>query len=124
MEKKYNTVTFLNSIKDTFPYIESTIMILDNNLHWWKLNNEVLEKKIANVAAGIANKPVKIEVRFMVYNGPDENVESVKWSGPALEFTFVEKSTDFVKDIKDEIGNTWEGHKLIIDDNKLIIMFE
>ncbi len=125
MEKEYGTVTFLNSIKDTFPYIESAILVLDNNFNWWKKNYEVLEKLVANIARGIAEKPVQIRTRFTVYSGPDENVEAVKWSGPAIELTFFENSPEFVKKIKEQLGgNTWEGHKLITEDNKLIILFE
>jgi len=125
MKKEYGTITFSNSIKDTFPYIESAIFVLDNNLNWWKKNYELLEEKIANIARGIADKPITIITLFTIYNGPDEKVESVKWTGPAIEFTFLETSSEFPKKVKKQLGeNTWEGHKLITEDNKLIILFE
>jgi len=125
MKKEYGSITFTNSIKDTFPYIESAIIILDNNLNWWKKNYEILENKIANICRGIANKPITILTRFTIYSGADENVKSVKWNGPAIEFTFLETSFDFVEKVKQELGkNTWEGHKLIVEDNKLFILIE
>ena len=124
MKKLIGSTTFTNSIKDTFPFIESAIVVLDNNLSWWRKNYEDLEEEIANEANGLADQPVNIITRFTVYSGPDENVESVKWNGPAIEFTFIEKSPNFVRDVKNAIGNNWKGHRLITDDNKLIVMFE
>jgi len=124
MEKEYGTVTLLNSIKDTFPYVESAIMILDNNFNWWKANYETFEEVLANEVRGVAKEPVQIRVRFTVYSGPDENVQVVKWNGPAIEFTFIETSPDVVLKIKNNIGNTWEGHKLMTEDNKLFVLFE
>lgn len=124
MEKEYGSVTFLNSVKDTFPYIESAIMILDNNLNWWKSNYKILEELIANEVRGAASSPLKINVRFIIYNGPDENVQYVKWSGPAIEFTIVEGSLQIVDKVKKSLGNLWEGHKVLTDENKIIIMFE
>ena len=124
MKKRIGATTFTNSIKDTFPFIESAIVILDNNLSQWRKNYEKLEELIANEANGLADKPVNVVTRFTVYSGPDENVESVTWNGPAIEFTFVEKSPGFVRDVKNAIGPNWEGHRLITDDNKLIVMFE
>jgi len=125
MEKEYGTITFLNSIKDTFPFIESAIIILDNNLNWWKKNYKLLEEKIANISRGIANKPMTIRTRFTIYSGNDENVKSVKWNGPAIEFTFIETSSNFALDVKKQLGeNTWEGHKMITEDNKLFILIE
>jgi hypothetical protein len=124
MEKKYESVTFLNSIKDTFPYVESAIIVLDNNLNWWKKNYEVLEQQLSNAVRGIAKTPVEIRARFTVYSGPDENVKTVTWNGPAIEFTFFEQSPMLVEKVKNTLGNTWEGHKLITDDNKLIVLFE
>lgn len=125
MEKDFGTSVFLNSISDTFPYIESAIMILDNNLNWWKKNYSVLEQKIANIIGKISDETVNVRIRFTVYSGPDENVKSVKWSGPAIEFTFIETSDEFARKVKDELGqNTWEGHKLIVEDNNLYILIE
>jgi len=124
MKKRIGATTFNNSVKDTFPYIESAIIILDNNLAWWRKNYQVLEERLANEANGLANESVTVVTRFTVYSGPDENVEYVKWNGPAIEFTFLEKSPNFVRDLKNKIGNQWEGHRLITDDNKLIVMFE
>lgn len=124
MEKQYDSVKFLNSIKDTFPYVESAIIVLDNNLNWWKKNYELLEQKLSNIARGLAKTPVEIRTRFTVYSGPDENVEAVTWNGPAIEFTFFEQSPVFVEKVKNQLGNTWEGHKVLTDDNKLFILFE
>ena len=117
-------INFINSIKDTFPYVESAIVILDNNLTWWKKNFKKLEEDIANVAAKFSDRELDVRIRFTMYHGPDENVESVTWNGPAIEFDFVEGSTTLPSDIKNELGNTWNGHKLITDDNKLIALFE
>ena len=125
MEKDFGIITFLNSIQDTFPYIESAILVLDNKLNWWKKNYKTLEEKIANISAEIANENKSVSVRFTIYNGPDENVQSVKWSGPAIEFTFIETSNDFANKVKNKLGeNTWEGHKMFVDDNKLFILIE
>jgi hypothetical protein len=125
MEKEYGTITFLNSIKDTFPFIESTIIVLDNNFNWWKKNYEILEEKLANISSGIADKPIEILTRFTIYNGEDENVKAVKWNGPAIEFTFLETSSEFAIKVKNQLGkSTWEGHKLITEDNKLFILIE
>jgi len=124
MKKRMGSSTFINSVKDTFPYIESAIVVLDNNLSWWKKNYESLEETIANEASGLAENPTEIKVRFTVYSGPDENVESVTWNGPAIELTFIEKSDKFVRDLKNRLGTSWEGHRLITDENKLIILFE
>lgn len=124
MKKRIGATTFNNTIKDTFPYIESAIVVLDNNLRWWKNNYQELENLIANEANGIASEPVQVVTRFTVYTGPDETVESVTWSGPAIEFTFIEKSSKFVRDLKNSIGNTWEGHRLITDENKLYVLIQ
>lgn len=124
MKKEYGTVTFLNSIKDTFPYIESAIVVLDNNLRWWKNNYEVLEQKLANEIRGIANEPLEIRTRFTIYNGPDEVVKSVIWSGPAIEFTLLDVSPITVKKVQESIGNNWEGHRVITDDDKLYVLFQ
>ena len=125
MEKEYGSVTYLNSIQDTFPYIESAIIILDNNLNWWKKNYKVLEEKISNIANGLINKPTKVNIRFTIYNGQDDNVQSVKWTGPAIEFTFLETSDQFANDVKTKLGgNTWEGHKLISENNTLYVLIE
>lgn len=124
MKKRIGATTFSNSIKDTFPYIESSIIILDNNLSWWRKNYKQLEEELANTSNGVATEPVNIVTRFTIYTGPDEAVESVKLNGPAIEFTFVEKSSKFVRDVKNSLGKTWNGHRLITDDNKLIVMFE
>lgn len=126
MEKEYfNTVTFINSIQDTFPYIESAILILDNRLNWWKKNHDILEKKIANIVSGLSDKSISIKTRFTIYSGTDENVKSVKWTGPAIEFVFLETSNEFSNNVKKQLGGkTWEGHKMISEDNKLYIMIE
>lgn len=124
MQKEYGSVKFLSSIKDTFPYVESAIYILDNNLNWWKQNSQILEEIIANEARGIANSNVEIVTRFTIYSGTDDVVKSVKWTGPAIEFNFIETSNDFVNKIKESIGTTWQGHRVLTEDNKLYIMFE
>lgn len=124
MEKDYGSIKFENSIKDTFPYIESIILILDNNLAWWKKNYEDLEKEIANAAAKYSSRPIDVIIKLIIYQGPDEDVESVTWNSPAIEFDFIEAPSTLPKDIKQELGDIWDGHKLITDDNKLIILFE
>jgi hypothetical protein len=125
MEKNFGTVTFTNSIADTFPYIESAIFVLDNNLNWWKKNYKVLEEKIANIIRGVADTDTKVLVRFIIYNGPDEIVKSVTWNGPAIEFTFLETSDKFAKKVCEQLGEkTWEGHKIITENNKLYVLIE
>jgi hypothetical protein len=124
METKYDTVTFQNSIKDTFPFIESAIVKLDNNLSWWKKNFEEFEKLLANEITRASKKYIDVDTKLIIYNGPDENVETVTWSGPAIEFTLIETSDSFVREVKEGIGNTWKGHKLITSGNRLIVLFE
>jgi hypothetical protein len=124
MKKEIGSVTFKNSIEDTFPYIESATIILDNNLPWWKKNYEDLEKEIANATSKFSSRSVDVLTKLIIYNGPDESVESVTWSSPAIEFTFIEAPSTLPKDIKKELEDTWNDHKLIASDNKLIILFE
>lgn len=124
MEKKLETVTFLNTIKDTFPYVESTIIILDNKLGWWKKNGELFEQELANEIRGLASTPIDVRTRLIIYSGPEQQVQAVQRIGPALEFTLQEVSSEFVLKVKNKIGNTWNGHRLITDENKLIVMFE
>ena len=124
MEQAYDSVTFEDSIKDTFPFVESTILKLDNNLAWWKKNYEKIEQLIAEKARDISSNPITIRTKLIIYNGPDENVKTVTWSGPALEFSFLETSSSFVRSVKKSIGNTWGGHKLITSENRLVILFE
>ena len=96
-------INFKNSVQDTFPYVEAAIIILDNNLVWWKKNFEKLEEDIANAASKFSDRDLDVRVRFTMYNGPDENVEAVTWNGPAIEFNFIEGSTNLPVDIKNEL---------------------
>ena len=123
MEKEFSTVILLNSIKDTFPYIENTILILDNKLNWWKKNYKEFEQLLSNKIAAETSTNINIRTKFIIYNGPDE-IETVEWSGPALEFTVEETSSIIVEKIINDIGNSWEGHRVISNDNKIIVMFE
>jgi len=124
MENKIGSTTFKTSVNDTFPYIESTIIKLDNNLEWWKKNYKELEELVANEVNGIISKPIEIKIRFIIYNGPDENVYNVEWNGPAIEFLFMETSDRFALKVKNKIGTNWKGRRLVTDENKLIILFE
>ena len=120
-----NTVNFISSIKDTFPYIESTIIKLDNNYDWWKKNAIKLEDELSNEIRAIADSPITINTKLIIYNGKDDDVQAVRWSAPAIQFTFPEVSLDFMKKLKSKLGgNTWNGHNTFIEDNNLIVLFE
>jgi len=124
MEAKYNSVNFTSSIKDTFPFIESTIMILDNKLQWWKKKYEELELAIANETMALVKEPIDVKPRFVIYNGTDDSVEAVKISKPAIEFTFIEGTSDIPKKIQTSMNKNWEGHRILTEDNKLYVLFE
>lgn len=124
MEKQIGSVIYNDSIKDTFPFIESTIIKLDNNLGWWQKNYEILEDKMANIVSGVVDSPVNIRTRFTIYNGTDDSVETVEWNGPALEFTFIETSPSVIEKVKNKLGGNWEGHRILTEENKLYVLFE
>lgn len=115
--------TFKSNTEDVFPYIESAINILDENLNWWKQIWEDLEDDIKDALAEVGDKNATIDVRFIIFNGEDETTSDVIWHGPAIEYEF-SSNEDTVKKIAKEIGDTWNGHKVLRQDNRLIIMFE
>ena len=121
--EKGHTINFLNNVQDTFPYIESALFKIDNNFDWWKTNAKDLQQHISNISTELIQEPLDIKINFVIYNGPDENVESVTWNAPAVEFTFIEASDKLVRNIAQKLGNTWRGHKLNVKDNKIYIMF-
>jgi len=126
--KEFDTVTFLKSIKDVFPYVESTLFILDNNFNWWKKNYEKLEKVLVNAIGKVANKHIEVKTKFTIYNGPDESGD-VTLVGPAIEFKFLDTYPEFAEEVKNELknelgGNSWEGHKILVKDNKIFVFFE
>lgn len=115
--------TFKNNTEDVFPYVESAIDILDENLNWWKQNWEDLEDDIKDALAEVGDKDATINVRFIVFNGEDETTSDVIWHGPAIEYEF-SSDDETVKQIAEILGDTWNGHKILKQDNRLIILFE
>lgn len=118
-------IKFLASTRDVFPYIESAINTLDTNFNWWKRNWEELERKlVTNIIKITDGKSVKIIPRFMIYNGPDEKTPDIIWHGPAIQYIFDKLSSNKVKELQNLLGgNTWKGHKLIVQDDTLIVLF-
>jgi len=119
-----NSENYLNSINDTFPFIEKSILVLDKYLPWWKNNYKSLEALINNKISKLTENEIDIKINFIFYSGPDDYVKSVSLNCPAFEFVFLETTSTLVKEIKKSIGKTWEGRRLITDENKLIILFE
>jgi hypothetical protein len=119
-----NLDNYLNTIEDTFPLIEKSILVLDKYLPWWKNNYKSFENLINNKISKLTEDIIDIKINFIFYSGPDDYVKSVTLNSPAFEFVFLETSSTFVKELKKSIGKTWEGRRLITDENKLIILFE
>lgn len=111
---------FENTTEDIFPYIESTIDILDDNLNWWKENYNKLEDDIRD-AIKAKEEDTDIKVRFIIFNGRSE--EDIVWHGPAIEYK-MSVPEEIVEHVKESMGETWNGHKVIHVNNKLIVMFE
>lgn len=117
-------ILFINDIKDTFPYIESTIQVLDDNLAWWKVNAPKLEEKITQTIQDELNiNSTEIDTDFFIYNGPDEEVQSVKFKAPALRISFPDLTDEEVFKIKEKLGNEWEGKRVYQEVNNLIVLF-
>jgi len=126
---KAKNIEFLNNTEDQFPYIEAAISSLDSNLNWWKENWSTIESdllsaygKSASTAMSISGN-VKVRTRFTIYNGTDDVVSSVKWTGPAIEYTFLNADNKAMQEMKNNIGNILKGHKVIVEGNKVIILF-
>jgi len=118
---KVGNVQFINTTEDQFPYIEAAINSLDNNLNWWKSNWENIENTLMNAWTKSSSEPVRIKTHFTIYAGPDDTVKDIKWTGPAIEYTFI--GVNSLTDMKKHIGNILEGHKVIFEGNKVIILF-
>ena len=119
-EQKEN---FENSTQDIFPYVESAIDILDENLNWWKENWESLEDAIYEALKSNGEEDSRIKVRFIIFNGKAEETTDVTWHGPAIQYTIF-TSDDIVDSVQEALGDTWNGHKVLQVDNRLIVMFE
>lgn len=115
--------TFQNSTEDIFPYVESTIDALDENLNWWKNNFEELETDIKNAMNEVGEKDEYVSARFIIYHGEAEETPDVIWHGPAIQYTFT-CDDNSVEKIHEILGDTWNGHKVFLDGRSLIIMFE
>jgi len=120
---KVGNVQFINTTEDQFPYIEAAISSLDNNLNWWKSNWENMENTLMNAYTKVSSSPTKIRTRFTIYNGSDDVAKDIKWTGPAIEYTFVNANSGDIQEMKKHIGNILEGHKVIFKDNTVTILF-
>ncbi|MFW6311894.1 MAG: hypothetical protein ACOC1K_06635 [Nanoarchaeota archaeon] len=122
------SVNIKRSIRDTFPFIENTIFILDKYFEWWKNNYKNLEQEIIEAINNIdENADVEIQSRFIIFEGNREDIPSVLWRGPAIELTLKGFNSFKIRELKETLENneaSWEGHRTFTNDNKLIIMFE
>jgi len=135
---------FINKTQDQFPYIESTLNILDDNFNWWKANWQELEELITKIlkktlSDNMDNSNVSVSSRFTVFHGEDDKVKDVVWTGPAIIYTFNGAPTKIVASIRDILGgvykgqkndleyskksNLYKGHRMFVYENQLIILF-
>jgi len=123
--KDVGGVTFTNDTLDQFPYIEATINSLDNNFNWWKENWKTLEQLIAQNLKKINKETTNIQIssRFTVFHGHDQKAKNIIWTGPSIVYTFENATAEIVSKIKDEFGDLYDGHKIFVDDNQLIVLF-
>lgn len=116
-------VDFLKLTEDTFPYIESTIRILDDNLNWWKAHADEFDKYLLSIVSDINNNAT-IESKFIIYNGPDERLTDIKRHQPALKYTIENITIEEAQEIGDKIGDNWEGHTIFTHDEDIIVLIE
>lgn len=114
---------FLKPTDDTFPYIESTIRILDDNLTWWKANADEFDKYLLSIVSSI-NSNATIEAKFIIYNGPDERLNDIKRHQPAIKYTIENISLEEAQEIGDKIGDNWKGHNIFTHDEDIIVLIE
>ena len=135
---------FVNKTEDQFPYIESTLNILDDNFNWWKKNWKELEELIAKIlnkslSDNMEDSNVSISSRFTVFHGEDDKIKDVVWTGPAIVYTFEGASSKVINTIRDILGgvykgerddieysrksNLYKGHRMFVYENQLIILF-
>jgi hypothetical protein len=115
---------FIDNTLDTFPYIESTIRILDDNLNWWKANYKGFESKLSKAVGKISKEKVRVESLFIIYNGPEERNPDIKRATPAIKYTLNDLDLDQISQVADLIGGDWEGHIIEHHDDDIIVLFE
>ena len=69
-------------------------------------------------------KDPEVDVKFILYDGPDQRAEEVELNTPAIRFYFPELTDQEVEQIHQKIGDTWNGRKVYQEVNSLIIIFE
>jgi hypothetical protein len=114
---------FLKPTQDTFPYIESTLRILDDNLNWWKAHHDEFDEHLLAVVSEV-NPNATIEAKFIIYNGPDERVNDVKRHQPAIKFTIENVTPEETQEIGDKLGKEWKGHVIFTHDEDIIVLIE
>jgi hypothetical protein len=122
---------FINNTQDQFPYIESAISIMDNNLKWWQKNwenvqskiEELLPKAIDDAFEQAGNNTIK--THFTIYTGKDPRSAEVLHNGPAIEYIIKNVSNSVIKNLIKALTDDGilKGHKMFSSDNKLIVMF-
>jgi|GEM_PF-5060465 len=122
---------FENNTEDQFPYIEAAIAIMDSNLKWWQKNWEDIQSKIEEILPKAAEqnfehlKGNKIKTHFVIYTGKDPKSPDVKYTGPAIEYIFINSSNAVVRSVMKllDASGLVKGHKMFVEDNTLTIMF-
>lgn len=120
--KKFN-IEFKTSIEDQFPYIESIISTLDSNYNFWKSKAKELEAEIISIIRKNNVNDISIQTRLILVNMTDQKVSSVKWTGPAFEFTINNVNIKVIDSIKKSLGDMWNGHKVIMSGEKIVVLF-
>jgi len=108
---------------DAFPYIESAIRILDDNLTWWKANYKAWDQHLLSTVESV-NPNATIEAKFIIYNGPDERLVDIKRHQPAIKYTIENITVEEAQDIGDKLGESWEGHHIFTHDEDIIVLIE
>lgn len=127
-ERNVSGVIFSNSTEDQFPYVEAALNSIDNNFNWWKENWLALEQLIAqqlNIAANDNEQKgqVSISSRFTVFHGHDEKDPKIIWNGPAIVYSIKGTTPTVVMAVKQAFGGIYNAHKMIANNNDLIILF-
>jgi len=138
------SISFANSTEDQFPYVTETLNILDRNYNWWKKNYLNLEQQMVAALEKSLNfngkgQNVTVSSRFTIFHGSDEEVKDVIWTGPAIVYTFEDADNKTVEGVRTILGgehqgerddakynkksSLFEGHKMFVFENQLIIMF-
>ena len=144
IKESEGNIVFANSTEDQFPYVAETLNILDRNYNWWKKNYANLEQLIAealqkSLTFNGKGKDVTISSRFTIFHGNDDEVKDVIWTGPAIVYTFEGADNKTIEGVKTLLGgenkgemdgseytkksNLFEGHRMFVFENQLVILF-